>query len=49
MTATLLVPRGQCTKVKTSLGRAQHPHRRLESAAAHLAQAVRGDGGAAAS
>ena len=32
----LLVPRGQCTKVKTSLGRAQRPHRRLESAAAHL-------------
>lgn len=28
--------RGQCTKVKTSLGHAQHPHRRLESAAAHL-------------
>ena len=30
------MPWGQCTKVKTSLGRAQHPHRRLESAAAHL-------------
>mgnify|MGYP001177164239 CR=1 FL=1 len=30
------MPRSQCTKVKTSLGRAQHPHRQLKSAAAHL-------------